>query len=199
MPPRSGPRTNGLPKSSGSCAETEAAAIVESARQQGREMLDEARAARERVLVDLGRRRNLLQAQVEELRQGRDRLLDAYRVVKRTFLDATEALAQVEARAVSGRTLSPEAGEAPSGSEMTTRETAVGVPLEASVEEVDTRGGAALADVDSLFARIRAGHHEPAVADDAAAAPGADAAERTAGARARRIGARARDRRRARG
>ena len=138
-------------------------------------MLDEARAARERVLVDLGRRRNLLQGQVEELRQGRDRLLDAYRVVKRTFLDATEALAQVEARAVSGRTLSPEAGEAPSGSEMTTRETAVDVPLEESVEEVDTRGGAALADVDSLFARIRAGHHEPAVSDDAA--PGADEAD----------------------
>jgi DivIVA domain-containing protein len=157
-------------------AETEAAAIVESARQQGREMLDEARAARERVLVDLGRRRNLLQGQVEELRQGRDRLLDAYRVVKRTFLDATEALAQVEARAVSGRTLSPEAGEAPSGSEVTTGEISVDVALEEPVEEIDTRGGAALADVDSLFARIRAGHHESAVADDAAAAPGADAA-----------------------
>jgi hypothetical protein len=66
-------------------------------------MLDEARVARERVLSDLGRRRSLLQAQVEELRQGRDRLLEAYRVVKRTFLDATEALAQVEARAASDR------------------------------------------------------------------------------------------------
>ena len=32
-----------------------------------------------------------------------------------------------------------------------------------------------LADVDSLFARIRAGHHEPAVSDDAA--PGADEAD----------------------
>ena len=80
-------------------AEEEAVAIVESSRIQGREMLDEARIARERVLTDLGRRRSLLQAQIEELRQGRDRLLDAYRVVKRTFLDATEALSQVEARA----------------------------------------------------------------------------------------------------
>ena len=70
-------------------------------------MLDEARVARERVLADLGRRRSLLQAQVEELRQGRDRLLDAYRVVKRTFLDATEALAQVEARAATERALAP--------------------------------------------------------------------------------------------
>jgi hypothetical protein len=54
---------------------------------------------RERVLADLGRRRSLLQAQVDELRSGRDRLLDAYRVVKRTLSDATDALAQGEARA----------------------------------------------------------------------------------------------------
>ena len=54
---------------------------------------------RERVLADLGRRRSLLQAQVDELRSGRDRLLDAYRVVKRTLYDATDALVQVEARA----------------------------------------------------------------------------------------------------
>ena len=69
------------------------------ARQQGREMLDEAKATRERVLADLFRRRELLQSQIDELRTGRDHLLDAYRVVKRTFLEATEALAQVEARA----------------------------------------------------------------------------------------------------
>src|SRR5439155_6886933 len=55
--------------------------------------------ARERVLGDLVRRRALLSAQIEELRGGRDRLLDAYRTVKRTFLEATEALAQVEAHA----------------------------------------------------------------------------------------------------
>ena len=42
-------------------------------------------------------------AQIEELRGGRDRLLDAYRTVKRTFLEATEALAQVEARAAAER------------------------------------------------------------------------------------------------
>ena len=74
-------------------------------------MLDEARVARERVLADLGRRRSLLQAQVEELRQGRDRLLEAYRVVKRTFLDATEALAHVEARAASQRAHAVDSGE----------------------------------------------------------------------------------------
>ena len=87
-------------------ARAEAEAIVEGARHQGREMLDEAKAARERVLGDLVRRRALLNAQIEALRGGRDRLLDAYRTVKRTFLEATEALAQVEARAAEERTAS---------------------------------------------------------------------------------------------
>jgi hypothetical protein len=59
------------------------------------------------VLADLGRRRSLLQAQVDELRSGRDRLLDAYRVVKRTLSDATDALAQVEARANAELAVSP--------------------------------------------------------------------------------------------
>ena len=58
----------------------------EGARRAGRALVDEARTVRERVLADLGRRRSLLQAQVDELRSGRDRLLDAYRVVKRTLV-----------------------------------------------------------------------------------------------------------------
>ena len=44
--------------------------------------------------------------QIEALRGGRDRLLDAYRTVKGTFLEATEALAQVEARAAVERSAS---------------------------------------------------------------------------------------------
>jgi DivIVA domain-containing protein len=87
----------------------ESEGIIDGARRQGREMLDEAKAARERVLADLVRRRALLQSQIEELRAGRDRLLEAYRTVKRTFLDATEALAQVEAREAEER--STTAGE----------------------------------------------------------------------------------------
>ena len=48
----------------------EADALIEAARVQGREMLDEAKGARERVLGDLVRRRALLRAQIEELRSG---------------------------------------------------------------------------------------------------------------------------------
>lgn len=79
-------------------ARDEGASEVEHARQTGRDMLAEAKAVRERVLADLARRRELLTAQIEELRVGRDRLLGAYRVVKQTLADATQALGQVEAR-----------------------------------------------------------------------------------------------------
>jgi DivIVA domain-containing protein len=169
-------------------AEQEAESIVEHARHQGREMLDEARVARERVLADLGRRRGLLQAQVEELRQGRDRLLEAYRVVKRTFLDATEALAQVEARAASERAHAVDSGEhaalrddtqglaleseavAIAGEALVAGEPAAGATSDADTEPEAGRpepGSAEMADVDSLFARIRAGHTEVAAATEA--------------------------------
>jgi DivIVA domain-containing protein len=159
-------------------AEQEAAAIVEDARHRGREMLDEARVARERVLADLGRRRALLQAQVEELRQGRDRLLEAYRVVKRTFLDATEALAHVEARAAAERAHAP-SEPVPGGIFVETATVEVEVVTPGATDADDSAAGAALADVDSLFARIRAGQAE-AVADEPADVPpitGLDAAE----------------------
>jgi DivIVA domain-containing protein len=160
-------------------AEQEAEAIVEGARHQGREMLEEARSARERVLTDLARRRGLLQAQVEELRQGRDRLLEAYRVVKRTFLDATEALAHVEARAATGRTLAPvHEGPAPEGGDashegaehvVASSDIVVDIVLEEGAEAMPEASAATvpgppdLADVDSLFARIRAGQTQAEV------------------------------------
>lgn len=92
-----------------------AQAEIEAAREQGRAMVAEARAVRERVLADLGRRRSLLQLQVDELRAGRDRLLDAYRVVKRTLEEATGALAEVEARAAAERAAAAASGAAPTG------------------------------------------------------------------------------------
>ena len=139
-------------------------------------------AARERVLADLGRRRSLLQAQVEELRQGRDRLLEAYRVVKRTFLDATEALAQVEARAARsarsrpGRTTSPARSPRPSPRPRSSKSwksccrAQVPRPMRTTPVKRLTRPRTRphrpiSADVDSLFARIRAG--QTAAADDA--------------------------------
>jgi len=94
-------------------ARVESESAIESARQTGRDMLAEAKAVRERVLADLARRRELLTAQIEELRGGRDRLLGAYRVVKQTLSDATQALGQVEARGAAVLASPAPAGAAP--------------------------------------------------------------------------------------
>jgi DivIVA domain-containing protein len=209
-------------------AQQEADAIVEAARTQGREMVEEAKALRERVLNDLARRRGLLQAQLEALRNGRDHLLEAYRVVKRTFLEATESLAQAEARAAEGKPLpsvdpsdveaaiavetqaetdavaggdvdasagaapvsdqqaavaAPEAGgeAAPvTGDDATVALEVVEAPPVAELPEVDDAPAQpqALADVDSLFARIRASASEaPSGTTEAPAAEAAAVAD----------------------
>ena len=187
-------------------ANAEAEKILDTARVHGRDMLDEAKSARERVLGDLVRRRALLGAQIEALRTGRDRLLDAYRTVKRTFLDATEALAHVEARAAEERSASTgevvdlaeeiaaeieklDAGEglghlegaAPEGEAAATdvgADEVEGVELvgagsattsptttEGAADDAETAVETALADVDSLFARLRAGHEDDEPSD----------------------------------
>jgi DivIVA domain-containing protein len=64
----------------------------EAAREEGRSMVAEAQAVRERVLQDLSRRRKLARQQVEQLRAGRQRLLDAYDVVRQTLDEATTEL-----------------------------------------------------------------------------------------------------------
>jgi DivIVA domain-containing protein len=133
-------------------------AILENARHQGRDMLTEAKAARERVLADLVRRRALLHAQIEELRAGRERLLESYGVVKRTFLEATEALVQVEARAAAERSSSADEPldiAAEIAKEIAALETGE-VDVIVDVVEIDGVVVAADADVDSLFARLRA-------------------------------------------
>jgi len=73
-------------------AEAEAAEAVEQAREQGRTMVNQAKLVRERVLTDLTRRRSSLRTQLQELRSGRERLLEGYRVVRRTLGEATVAL-----------------------------------------------------------------------------------------------------------
>jgi cell division septum initiation protein DivIVA len=64
----------------------------EAAREEGRSMVAEAQAVRERVLQDLARRRKVARQQVEQLRAGRQRLLDAYEVVRQTLEEATTEL-----------------------------------------------------------------------------------------------------------
>jgi DivIVA domain-containing protein len=75
---------------------TDAAADAEAelamAKQQGREMVEEARAYRERVLAELSRRRELARQQIEQLIHGRDRLLQAF---ERARLVAVDVVAEM--------------------------------------------------------------------------------------------------------
>lgn len=159
-------------------AQRDAASQVEAANVESHALVDEARTVRERLLADLARRRSLLQAQVDELRSGRDRLLDAYRVVKHTLGDATDALAQVEARAnaeLAGPAprvaLPPVEGEfemlADADEAASRAEGGVGIDLDETVVVVEEGAGEAPAAVesadsgaavDALFARLRASH-----------------------------------------
>jgi DivIVA domain-containing protein len=56
----------------------DAEAEIEMAKQQGRDMVNEARAYREKVLSELSRRRDAARGQIEQLLHGRDRLLNAF-------------------------------------------------------------------------------------------------------------------------
>ena len=51
---------------------------IDMAKQQGRDMVNEAREYREKVLSELGRRRDAARTQIEQLLHGRDRLMNAF-------------------------------------------------------------------------------------------------------------------------
>lgn len=70
-------------------AREEADATIEAARDRGREMVAEAQAARERMLADLAKRKRAAQSQLEQLRAGRDRLLDTLKVARRSIDEMT--------------------------------------------------------------------------------------------------------------
>jgi cell division septum initiation protein DivIVA len=70
-------------------ARADAEEVLEASRREGRAMLEEARQLRSRVLGDLSRRRRVLHDQVDRLRAGRERLIEATRVA-RTSLESIE-------------------------------------------------------------------------------------------------------------
>ena len=74
-------------------AEQDAAAELEMAKQQGREMVEEARAYRERVLSELSRRRDLARQQIDQLVHGRDRLVQAFERARLVAADVVAELA----------------------------------------------------------------------------------------------------------
>lgn len=82
-------------------SERDAATVISEARTQGREIFQESVVVREQILKDLLRRRDLLLEQIDELRKGREELLESYKVVKGSFQKATDALHSVEEKASS--------------------------------------------------------------------------------------------------
>jgi len=130
-------------------AASEAAAELEAARTQGKEMVGEAQAVRERLLGDLARRRRLAHVQIEQLRAGRERLLEAYRVVRRTLDEATEELtvAEAEARVAAEAAARRTAAEEPEPSvgdmevELATPEDATPADVPAADDEGERRSG----------------------------------------------------------
>jgi cell division septum initiation protein DivIVA len=73
-------------------ASADAEAELQMAKQQGREMVNEARAYRERVLSELSRRRELARQQIEQLVHGRDRLLQAFERARLVSVDVMAEL-----------------------------------------------------------------------------------------------------------
>ena len=77
-------------------AAADAEAEVTLAKQQGREMVNEARSYRERVLADLERRTTLARHQIEELLHGRDRLLQVFERARLVAVDVTSDLDAID-------------------------------------------------------------------------------------------------------
>ena len=80
-------------------AQQQASAITVDAEKKSVEAIQGAQAIRERILSDLARRRKLGSIQVEQLRAGRERLLDAYLIVRRTLDEVTDELQRADAEA----------------------------------------------------------------------------------------------------
>jgi DivIVA domain-containing protein len=91
-------------------ANADAEAEVEMARQQGRDMVNEARDYRERVLADVARRRELARAQLEQLVHGRDRLINAFERARLAAVDVMAELAPLGAEPEELVNLSPTTG-----------------------------------------------------------------------------------------
>jgi DivIVA domain-containing protein len=91
-------------------ARTEAAEMVDKARTEADQIrakaeadrvltVEGANATRDRILDDLARRRRVATVQIEQLRAGRERLIESYAVVRRTLEEAQNELSRADAEA----------------------------------------------------------------------------------------------------
>jgi DivIVA domain-containing protein len=110
-------------------AERHAREIEEEASRKCDEALESAQAMREKVLADLARRRKVASVQIEQLRAGRERLLEAYLVVRRTLDEVTSELQRADAEA---RAAAEAVGRQHSDDELAELHDPIWPPLEAA-------------------------------------------------------------------
>jgi DivIVA domain-containing protein len=155
-------------------AAADAEAELSMAKQQGREMVEEARAYRERVLGELSRRRDIARQQIEQLIHGRDRLLQVF---ERARLVAVDVVAELSPLGEPEEyvDLTPTTGPVPMmvpaasiGDASSVDDVVVRTPEDEPVaeeeadEEIEGEDDDDTAtDVDALFARLRAVPTEP--------------------------------------
>jgi DivIVA domain-containing protein len=80
-------------------ARREAEALHQQAEHDRRLTVEGAQAVREKILGDLTRRRRVAAIQIEQLRAGRERLLQSYAVVRRTLEEVNDELHRADAEA----------------------------------------------------------------------------------------------------
>lgn len=86
---------------------------IEMAKQQGRDMVNEARAYREKVLSELSRRRDAAREQIEQLLHGRDRLMNAFERARLASEDVINGLTEAHDEPEFIIDLSPTTGPVP--------------------------------------------------------------------------------------
>jgi hypothetical protein len=173
--------------------ETKTREAEDSARSRAAEIVGEARTMRERVLADLSERRQELERQINDLRAGRGKLVDAYETVERALGQVTQLMAhETPLRAAPTPAPEPEesVADSPDDEDAPPEEPAVAEPppveaaasptVEAAASVAETTPTAATAeasgeadaaaagspDVGALFEQLRSG--SSAAADDAA-------------------------------
>ena len=157
-------------------AQATAAATIEDGREQGRNMLHEARNVRERILADLASRRREYQVEVEQLREMHDRLTEALGIFRQGLDGWIDELVQAGPRAAAAAeraglrvAAQPESTVAQIEAEIATARLA-GMPL-GSEPATEAPAGPAGVPLDGGRAEeASAGDEAPAPADTAAEA-----------------------------
>ncbi len=80
-------------------ARQEVESLRQMAEQERKLTVEGAQSVREKILADLARRRRVATVQIEQLRAGRERLLESYGVVRRTLEEVHDELQRADAEA----------------------------------------------------------------------------------------------------